>query len=485
MGYFKTNGAVLQLTNERVCMAGDTGNGAEAQAGSIPKLIRPKESYGRNFSFGALKSALLEKLRVPDHQYASARLDGIESLRAYAALSIILFHMAAIGLVNIPDSIAFIKSHFGFGVPLFFVVSGFCMAYGYWGKLDSREALSSYFVRRFTRIAPLFYFMLVFQLLHLWAVHDLTMRPWEVFVNVVFIFNLIPHLTDGIVPASWSIGVEMLFYAIFPVAILFAITLWRALFMLLCTILMATHFTVDMRPYAEALPSFIHHNFLTNFPYFAWGILGYHVFRFVSSKLGEYVRRLVSWGLCGGGILLMYVLYTSSALYMYFWNLGFRTTWDTLWGGAFALLCIGLAIHPTRVLSNLFTRYMGRISFSLYLVHPTVIYYLWKSGTYGYINNASTDVVWVGFCISMAITVAVIAMISYFTYQYIEVPGMALGQRLVKKSPAAVTSVSTVEKQVESVQRSGAPISESPVVSSQQSATPSHFVAGVGTQQYR
>lgn len=95
--------------------------------------------------------------------FKSHRLLGIESLRAYAALAIVFFHLHGVGKVGVPEYFGFIKTHFGFGVPLFFVVSAFSMAYGYCGKLSTESTVLNYFIRRLARIAPLFYLCFCFR----------------------------------------------------------------------------------------------------------------------------------------------------------------------------------------------------------------------------------------------------------------------------------------------------------------------------------
>ena len=82
-----------------------------------------------------------------------ARFDGIESLRAYAALAIVLFHLVGSGKATLPESLSFISQYFGLGVPLFFVVSGFSLAYGYWGRLSNEQALRDYQSGELTRAA--------------------------------------------------------------------------------------------------------------------------------------------------------------------------------------------------------------------------------------------------------------------------------------------------------------------------------------------
>jgi peptidoglycan/LPS O-acetylase OafA/YrhL len=46
---------------------------------------------------------------------------------------------------------------------------------------------------------------------------------------------------------------------------------------------------------------------------------------------------------------------------------------STFWGSLFAVLAAGLALHPSRLIVNAFTRYLGDISYSGYLVHFAVL----------------------------------------------------------------------------------------------------------------
>src|SRR5579859_235090 len=227
------------------------------------------------------------------------RLDGIESLRAYAAVAIIFFHLIGSGGATVPESLGFIKTHFGFGVPLFFVVSGFSLAYGYFGRLDGKE-LSTYFLRRFARIAPLFYAVLVFQLFNVWFEDGVTFSPLDVAMNGLFVFNLIPHLADGIVPASWTIGVEMLFYALFPLALFACRDTKRTILVLALSIVVSTGITVDLKPFENVYAGFVYHNIVAQLPYFIWGILFFHIHRSVEVSARQ--ARLIA-GRCASRVL--------------------------------------------------------------------------------------------------------------------------------------------------------------------------------------
>ena len=135
---------------------------------------------------------------------------------------------------------------------------------------------------------------------------------------------------------------------------------------------------------------FVLHGFLTAIPYLEFGILFYHLFtllRRATASRPRLVRTCWAWGLAATGAGLIVFLILCSPFYLYFWRLGLRVLWDSAWSIPFGLICVGLALHPIWLLSNRVTRYLGKISFSLYLTHPPIVYYLIKLGVYGAISS--------------------------------------------------------------------------------------------------
>jgi peptidoglycan/LPS O-acetylase OafA/YrhL len=76
---------------------------------------------------------------------------------------------------------------------------------------------------------------------------------------------------------------------------------------------------------------------------------------------------------------------------------------------------------------NVLTRYLGRISYSIYLVHPTVVFML--SPLYQWVYQRSPSVT-VAFLASLTLTLAIVLPISSLTYRLIEAPGVLLGKRV-------------------------------------------------------
>ena len=145
------------------------------------------------------------------------QLDSIESLRGIAALMILLCHLALIVKLPLPQSLGFVATRFGLGVPLFYTLSGFVLAYGYADRLSDRTAIYSFYIRRLFRIMPLFYLMTALWIVVNWIVWNKTFSASTLLLNLTFLFGLVPGEHESIVWAGWSIGVEMLFYLIFPI----------------------------------------------------------------------------------------------------------------------------------------------------------------------------------------------------------------------------------------------------------------------------
>jgi peptidoglycan/LPS O-acetylase OafA/YrhL len=91
------------------------------------------------------------------------RLAYLDSLRGLAALYVLVYHAILVAQPNlvVPAWTAPFFLAGGTGVMLFFVVSAFSLCLT-WPRHEKTGApLTSYFISRFFRIAPLFYFMML------------------------------------------------------------------------------------------------------------------------------------------------------------------------------------------------------------------------------------------------------------------------------------------------------------------------------------
>lgn len=150
----------------------------------------------------------------------TARIFGLDLLRAAAILSVLLAHLFALLYPHV--GWLGILGHGGFfGVELFFVLSGFLI-----GQILIRRgadfgrggALPEFYLRRWFRTLPLFWLLVVANvLLDRWQQGSRLALP-DLLGHGLFVRNFAsPSLM--FLPESWSLAVEEWFYLLFPAAL--------------------------------------------------------------------------------------------------------------------------------------------------------------------------------------------------------------------------------------------------------------------------
>ena len=133
-------------------------------------------------------------------------LPGIHGLRGVAALAVVLFHLVHLANISVPPGFSFIANDFGKGVHLFFVLSAFSLMHSTEHTLRRPTWMKEYFIKRFVRSAPLYYFIVAS--MALWPLvqsHSLAVSLQSLFLNRTFTFGFAPW--TGIVWAGWTVGV--------------------------------------------------------------------------------------------------------------------------------------------------------------------------------------------------------------------------------------------------------------------------------------
>lgn len=366
-------------------------------------------------------------------------LEGINAARFYAALSIALFHMAVLAKLDLPPCLIFIRNYGAFGVPLFYILSAFALSYGYMGKLGSTESVWHFWARRFFRIAPLYYVLLIIYPTYLWLSYGMLFSPLRFVSAITFTFNALPYQTDGIVPASWSIGVEMLFYAIFPLILMFATSGLRS-GILFCGSMLVAAIWLHLFD-SQVMKHFASNSLLANFRYFSAGILAYFVWRDIAWTPLRH-RICISMA-CGSFVML--ILYAGSIInFIAGFGLSYGGAvyaFKELWIFALSLLVIGLAFSRFKSPILAATGKMGEASFSMYLWHPIIIALLIRGSVYkGIMESVSNP--FAVFLASTAITFAVLFPVAWASFHFIEkrlgvaLRNIATSSRLFQRRPA-------------------------------------------------
>jgi peptidoglycan/LPS O-acetylase OafA/YrhL len=156
-------------------------------------------------------------------------LSGLNGLRAIAAMGVVLSHitlaLASFGLNpfifgrgedNAPKGLILA----GFGVTIFFSLSGFLITYLL--LLEKEKApvnVPHFYMRRILRIWPLYYIYLVLGVLAMISIGYGFDRMKGMLPYYVFFAASIPYILNAAIPVLahyWSLGVEEQFYLIWP-----------------------------------------------------------------------------------------------------------------------------------------------------------------------------------------------------------------------------------------------------------------------------
>jgi len=314
----------------------------------------------------------------------------------------------------------------GTGVMLFFVVSAFSLYYTMPMRLAEPMPKLSFYMHRFFRIAPLFYVWILLTLVRDAWYYSAHHSVVSIIGNAAFIFNFVPQAQQGFVWASWTIGIEMVFYAMFPLVYRYIRDVWHAcaLVLLMIILWMAVSMAIPHIYSGANAASVETWSFVRFLPVFAFGAVGYFIVLPILSREERHSDRGLGLFL----VLLAFVGYLSlldGRLNLFFSDARY---WQ---GMIYTVLLVGLALNPLKVVVNRLTIYLGRISYSLYLGHTTVILFLEPIYKHFYPSGGYLTV---GFAISYVTTMLIAVALAELTYRYIEVPGIRLGKAVYQVS---------------------------------------------------
>jgi peptidoglycan/LPS O-acetylase OafA/YrhL len=361
----------------------------------------------------------------------------IDQLRGLAALAVVGCHVgvsAYRGVPNVGGSpwpwLGFALGFGYLGVPLFFVISGFCIHLpqarrrAAMGPSPSPPAWRHFFARRFWRLYPPYLGALVFALVVLSLVNGALPVPWfAVAAQALLVHTVHPATFDGLNPPAWSLAVEAQLYAAYPVVswLLLRQRAFRALAVVL-GVTLAYRVALTLEPLPPHLGGVAWEFFLAR--WFEW-VLGAVIAEWAVGRVR--LPRVVSqpW-LCaivlGLGILLEW----------HRWHHGLYAIMEPVYGVGFALLlCVALRREHDGEASVIGRSLagVGVFSYSLYLLHRPI-----QLAFEPLARQVSTwpSVVEHGVPSSLLIMIAttpVVLSASWLFYRYCEAPSIRRAQR--------------------------------------------------------
>lgn len=351
----------------------------------------------------------------------------IDSLRGIAILMVVLYHCGQSGsaLVHMPVFLAAIIDNGHLGVQLFFLVSAYTLMLSHYSRKDESKATRNFFIRRFFRIAPLYYLAIGYYFIqnflgfsYFFTGETLQqVSRAEILANLFFINDIRPLWINHLVPGGWSVTVEFSFYLLLPLLFKLIKDINTSIIFLLCSVLLATILRLNHVLGHTILNdnNFLYWFFPNQLPIFAIGI-----FAFFATRGNYHLKN--STVLCIAATALCYCYLNLSVHFIF--------------SMAFCLLLIVLSRQTIKLLVNKFTASVGKISFSLYLTHFAVLYWLQGFHKTDLVFVSGSGSAIVNFSLRFCVVFVLSTVLSFITYHLVEVPFQKLGKRLIAKLTA-------------------------------------------------
>ena len=361
-------------------------------------------------------------------------LSQIDALRGWAILLVFFFHAWGIsgGSTGAEPSLWFSYVAAGrTGVTLFFVISGFLLSIPWLRAMQSPDvampSLKNYYAARVLRIVPLYY-LAVFMAC---VVSGSWGTGFKAFTFQFVGFEIFPFSV-----VWWTLVTEVQFYLVLPLLIwLLAREGKSRLILLLVLILWGGVYMTQVlhNPSGEKISSYLlTKSLLGRLPAFLLGMLAAWIFlkaRALPIFSANWVRVL-------GAVAVLLALYVNGVVLRHTVLLGewqSESNWHEhhiyeaiLWS---VVLLVLVLTRPLlyRVIANSVLAVVGKLSYSLYLWHVPILFY---------VIYPTKERIGVGFSESVlaylltfaALLLSLIA--SLLTYRFIELPGLNVKRRL-------------------------------------------------------
>ncbi|MBW4613072.1 MAG: acyltransferase [Desmonostoc vinosum HA7617-LM4] len=377
----------------------------------------------------------------------------IDALRGIAVLGVLICHTSGnmelwrvLGDHHLTPWVFRIAGNGARGVQLFFIVSAFTLCLSYERRRKEKNVLLNFFIRRFFRIAPLFYCGFL-----LYTVNPILFENKEIpsllyiISTLTFTHSWHPYWISGtstLVPGGWSIAVEMSFYLLFPFLFSQIRSLKQAIYATIGSLLVSRviYFILNSHPLIDNQKQWQRFLFFwlpNQLPIFFIGFIFYFIFRklrlstvnfdekqSVELRRGKFIIEL----LLAVSIILLAVIPFLHLLPVLKRLIPTLIPIHFAYGLDFLLLAICLSIYPSRLLVNRFFCFLGTISFSAYITHFYVLRLVNRALQGLHLNNILPELYLI---ILTGLTLAGTIIVSYLSYRLIEVPGQALGRKLI------------------------------------------------------
>ncbi|WP_072366500.1 acyltransferase family protein [Chitinophaga sancti] len=357
----------------------------------------------------------------------------LDGLRGYMALTVFLHHAALYCnlLVNGHWSVENMSAFVQFGqtsVFIFFMITGFIFFSKLIDATNKTIDWQKYYVARFLRIYPLYVIVLIMILVIIGKLSNWTLFPpfsdrimevifWLFFSQTTLNdYQYAPTITSAVL---WSLSREWQFYALFPLLGAVFLHIKISLKLILFSILLLLLFFIMNIPGDKMA------TIETNSPFLV-GIFAAFLVR------NKHIRQIGSKKIVALFVLLMIVF-----SYTYYHTI-FSFFPYSLISISFIAIASGNSLFG--ILTNYISLILGQISYSIYLIHPVllfVVYHMFPQIIQ--LVSSSQQSFW----IVTSIVGALLMVICSLSFRFIEKPFIEMGSKVSNR----ITQIKSVSSQ--------------------------------------
>ncbi|WP_375239951.1 acyltransferase family protein [Aurantibacter sp.] len=358
----------------------------------------------------------------------SRKLDYIDAIRGIAILMVILVHTFQTGANYYNEFTSLFIGQGARGVQLFFIASAFTLMLSYtYRSKNELYVVKNFLIRRFFRIAPLYYLGIIYFLFQngfgprYWLGDASSITVYNIISNFTFTHGFNPYWVTSLVPGGWSITVEMSFYLIFPLLFKLIKNFTEAINYVLITLFVSFALNHYLKSNILITDVNLWNDYLffylpNQLPVFGLGIVSFFVIikkEFNFSKIN----------ILGVVVLLIFLCFNLDLIPFHF---------------LISLLLLGFLIIMSKgylnFLINKVICYIGKVSYSAYLVHFAVLYWLERIDFINYFEINTLEKSLINLFLKFTIVVVITTIVSTFTHKTIELPFQKLGKKLINNA---------------------------------------------------
>ena len=355
------------------------------------------------------------------------KLKYIDVLRGLAVLGVLIVHCGQFGNNSyFPTRFLSLVENGAMGVQLFYIASAFTLFLSMDRRYSTEKSpIKNFFIRRFFRIAPMYYIGICYYLLQdgfggrYWLGDATNITIGNILSNIFFLHGFNPYWINSLVPGGWSIAIEILFYCFLPLLFLKIKDTQQAFGFLIITLVIRFVLYYFLHKIHIISSDMLWSNYLffylpNQLPIFALGILFYFILRdnyqlLISPNLIILISLVFIGQLIGINLLPPHILF----------------------GIAFVILGIALSKSESKILINPILIYIGKISFSMYLVHFAVLHWLTKFHFVDFIVVSNSHTAIINYGCRLLILIILSAIISTLFYRFVELPMQNIGKKVI------------------------------------------------------